>query len=255
MLLSRTAATLAGVLAAAALTAVPAGAVVGGQPADATRTPWLAEVGTPAFFIRPSGQFCGGTLVAADKLITAAHCVSLFRYTPQLVTATFDRSDLKTGAGTTVKVSKIWINPAFHETSFKGETVEHDDVAVLTLATRLNRPTLTIASRDAYPAGGTAQVLGWGTTSENDFFNSKLRTATIPLVPDATCSAAYGSSFEKSNMVCAGSPKADTCLFDSGGPLIAQGRLAGLTSWAYGCARPGFPGVYTRLPALAAGLP
>src|SRR2546425_8580693 len=54
----------AGVLAASALTAVPAGAVVGGQPSDASRTPWLAPVGTPAFFIRPSGQFCGGTLVA-----------------------------------------------------------------------------------------------------------------------------------------------------------------------------------------------
>ncbi|MCW2947009.1 MAG: trypsin-7-like, partial [Actinoallomurus sp.] len=42
---------------------------------------------------------------------------------------------------------------------------------------------------------------------------------------------------------------ADTCQFDSGGPLVVQGRLAGLTSWAYGCARPGYPGVYTRLPA------
>jgi secreted trypsin-like serine protease len=252
VLLSRTAATIAGVLAASALTAVPAGAVVGGQPSDAGRTPWLAAVGTPAFFIRPSGQFCGGTLVAPDKLVTAGHCVSMFRYTPQLVTATFGRSDLKTGAGTTVKVKSIWVHPGFHETSFRGETVEHDDVAVLTLAARQSRPVLKIATSSA---GSTATVLGWGTTSDTDFFNTTLRSATIPLVPDATCSAAYGSAFEASNMVCAGSPKADTCLFDSGGPLIVQGRLAGLTSWAYGCARPGFPGVYTRLPALADSLP
>jgi secreted trypsin-like serine protease len=50
-------------------------------------------------------------------------------------------------------------------------------------------------------------------------------------------------------MVCAGSPHGDTCQFDSGGPLVVQGRLAGITSWAYGCAREGYPGVYTRVTA------
>jgi secreted trypsin-like serine protease len=49
--------------------------------------------------------------------------------------------------------------------------------------------------------------------------------------------------------VCAGSPHGDTCQFDSGGPLVVQGRLAGVTSWAFGCAREGYPGVYTRVPA------
>jgi secreted trypsin-like serine protease len=50
-------------------------------------------------------------------------------------------------------------------------------------------------------------------------------------------------------MLCAGSTEADTGEFDSGGPLVVNGRLAGLTSWGKGSARSGFPGVYTRLPS------
>jgi secreted trypsin-like serine protease len=254
VLLTRTAAALTGVLAASALMTAPAGAVVGGTPVDAVTAPWLAAVGSPAFFVRASGQFCGGTLIAPDKLVTAAHCVSYFRLTPSLLSATFGRSDLVAKDGVTVGVRQVWVHPGFHETTFRGETVEHNDVAVLTLAQKPNRPVLKIATSDVY-RNPTAQILGWGTTSDSDIFNTRLRTATVPLVPDATCAAAYGSSFDKGSMVCAGSPKADTCLFDSGGPLIVNGRLAGLTSWAYGCARTGFPGVYTRLPALAGSLP
>jgi secreted trypsin-like serine protease len=100
-----------------------------------------------------------------------------------------------------------------------------------------------------YPTNVPAQVYGWGTTSETDLLNFHLRGAQIPLVPDPRCADAYGSSFDKRDMVCAGGPQHDTCQFDSGGPLVIQGRLAGLTSWAYGCARSGYPGVYTRLSA------
>lgn len=247
-------AALAALSLVAAL-ATPASAVVGGGYVNAASHPWLAAVGSPLFFIRPSGQFCGGALISSDRLVTAAHCVSGLRWVPQSLTVTFDRSDLSAHDGTSVAVSKVWVHPGFHETTFNGQTVEHNDVAVLTLAQRQTRPTIEIAGTDVFQRNSTGTVLGWGTTSETDFFNVRLKAATVPLVSDATCAKAYGSSFDSRDMVCAGSPQADTCLFDSGGPLVVRGRLAGLTSWAYGCARPGFPGVYTRLPALAGSLP
>jgi secreted trypsin-like serine protease len=233
------------------LFASPARAIVGGTPV--APPPWLAAVGTPALFVRPSGQFCGGVLVAADKVVTAAHCVDFLRAVPSMLSATFDRADLSKKDGQSVPVKSIWVHPGFRETDFKGETVEHDDVAVLTLARPMpNRPTLPLIPRSGtYPPGAEARVMGWGTTSERDLFNARLREAVIPIDSDARCTAAYGKgTFEPKTMVCAGSPAADTCQFDSGGPLIIDGRLAGLTSWAYGCARPGYPGVYTRLSAV-----
>lgn len=251
MLRARCAVAVA-VVAFAAMFTTPATAVVGGQPAAARTYPWLAAVGSPLFVLRPSGQFCGGALIAPDRIVTAAHCLySVLRAVPQVLNVTFDRSDLKSSDGVTVGVSKIWVHPGFHETKFGDDTVEHNDVAVLILAQPQARPTIPIAASPK----ASATVLGWGTTSESDYFNTRLIQASVPLLPDADCAAAYGVSFDKRDMICAGSPRADTCLFDSGGPLVVDGRLAGLASWASGCARPGFPGVYTRLPTLTAALP
>lgn len=241
---------LCAAFACCGLLASPARAVVGGTPV--APPPWLAAVGTPAFFVRPSGQFCGGVLVAADKVVTAAHCVDFLRAVPAMLRATFGRADLTKKDGGSIQVKSVWVRPGFAETDFKGQTVEHNDVAVLTLARPVfDRLPLPLISRSGtYPPGAEARVMGWGTTSERDLLGARLREAVIPVDSDARCTAAYGKgAYDAKTMVCAGSPAADTCQFDSGGPLIIDGRLAGLTSWAYGCARSGYPGIYTRLSA------
>lgn len=81
--------------------------------------------------------------------------------------------------------------------------------------------------------------------------------AEVPLVNQRKCQDAY-SSFSPitPRMICAGfyaEGGKDACQGDSGGPLVAyssddkQPRLVGIVSWGYGCAKPKYPGVYSRV--------
>ncbi|XP_042859474.1 trypsin-1-like [Penaeus japonicus] len=80
-----------------------------------------------------------------------------------------------------------------------------------------------------------------------------LMKVTVPIVSDAECRDAYGQNDVDDSMICAGLPEGgkDSCQGDSGGPLVCSDTgsayLAGIVSWGYGCARPGYPGVYTEV--------
>ncbi|MEC3919163.1 S1 family peptidase [Nocardia sp. CDC160] len=223
-------------------TAVPAQAVVGGSPTSATQYPWLGAISTSIFPLRPGGQFCAGELIAPDQLLTAGHCGAVVQAILPTVTVTFGRTDLDGEAGTMVGVKSVRIHPGFHFTQFGADMANHDDVALLTLSYPLSLPTATIGA----PHGDSATVVGWGATSENDDSNKILRSATVPLNPDSACTAAYGAEYNPAEALCAGSPVADTAEFDSGGPLLVDGQIVGLCSWAKGSAEPGYPGVYAR---------
>lgn len=189
-------------------------------------------------------QFCGGTLVRANKVVTAAHCtVGRSAASTRVV---WGREDKQSTAGTVASVSRIWIHPSYTSAT------RGFDVSVLTLSTNLPGPYLplaTTADTALYAAGTQTTILGWGTTSSGGAASRYLLKATVPLTSDATCRTAYGTSFIQSAMVCAGLPNGgvDTCQGDSGGPLVAGGKLIGDTSWGRGCALAGYPGVYGRI--------
>ncbi|MCX5238674.1 S1 family peptidase [Streptomyces prunicolor] len=242
----RTTAVLAAAAAAAATallsapTAVAAPQpIVGGSTTTTTAYPFVMQITDAS-----QNQFCGGTLVSATKVVTAAHC--MVGETTSSVRVVGGRTYLNGTNGTVSKVSKIWINPSYTDAT------NGNDVAVLTLSTSMPYTTAKyVASTDTsvYATGATARILGWGTTSENGSSSNQLRTATVPIVSDTSCKSSYGSDFIATDMVCAGytSGGVDTCQGDSGGPLLIGGVLAGITSWGEGCAEAGYPGVYSRL--------
>ncbi|MGO4613319.1 trypsin-like serine protease [Nocardia sp. 2TAF39] len=134
----------------------PDSAIVGGTEAATVHYPWLTAVGTPLFVTRASGQFCAGALVTPDQVITAAHCADLAKLLPESLTVTFGRDDLRAEDGNTVHVKDIRVHSDFYETTFDGESVFHNDVAILTLERPWPGPTLDIAA----PMSTTGTILG-----------------------------------------------------------------------------------------------
>ncbi|MDQ0937279.1 S1 family peptidase [Streptomyces turgidiscabies] len=238
VLVATAAAASTALIAAPAAVAAPQ-PIVGGTTTTAATYPFVMQITDAS-----QNQFCGGTLVSATKVVTAAHC--MVDETASGVRVVGGRTFRNGTNGTVSRVTKIWVHPGY------SDTTTGDDVAVLTLATAMPYTTasfVTSSQTGVYAAGTTARIIGWGTTSSNGSSSNQLRTATVPTVSNSSCSSSYGSRYIASDMVCAGftSGGTDTCQGDSGGPLMIGGVLAGITSWGDGCAAAGLPGVYTRL--------
>ncbi|XVS63159.1 S1 family peptidase [Actinosynnema sp. CA-299493] len=216
--------------------------VVGGDRVSIADHPWVVYVADAA-----GNQFCGGTLVAPTKVVTAAHCAT--SRTPRNTRVVLGREDRRSSEGVVARLDSIWIHPDYVSAD------QGSDVAVLTLRTRVDHTPLPLAqpSDDAlYEAGTSGLVLGWGRTGEQGSASRYLMGATVPVTSDEYCAAAY-PQYDPDEMTCAGYQEGgvDTCQGDSGGPFVAGGKLIGVTSWGEGCAREDKPGVYSRIAAYA----
>ncbi|GAB2821149.1 serine protease [Lentzea nigeriaca] len=220
--------------------------VIGGERASIEANPWVVYLTDDHGF-----QFCGGTIVAPTKVLTAAHCtVGRSPGELRVIAGREDKQDRD--GGVSVTPADIWVHKQYVSAD------EGEDVAVLTLMKALPYTPLPIAEptdRALYLAGTQLRALGWGRTSENGKTSRYLMQATLPVLPDTYCAEAY-SQFVKTDMFCAGyeDGKIDTCQGDSGGPIVAEGKLVGVTSWGEGCARRGKPGVYVRISRYAKDL-
>jgi len=202
-------------------------------------------------------QFCGGSLIDRDSVLTAAHCVKAREVTARQLRVSVGITSLKKPSqGQTRSVTAITRHPQYLPTD------DDYDAAVLTLS----RPVTKIAparipsttSDGLETPGRSATIAGWGNTEKQgpelqqpDSFPFVMQEAQVPIVSDDTAQGAYGNRYTPPLMLAAGREGKDTCQGDSGGPLFVKkpsGRVfqIGITSFGTGCGVRNFPGVYTE---------
>ena len=228
----------------------PGSDIIGGGPAVPGEFPFMVaildkRVGGSDF----DRQFCGGSLIAADWVLTAAHCAE--GATAGQLAVAVGKTLLSSNEGQRRDVTAVVMHPGYNQPV----GLAHD-AALLRLAapvTGIAPIRLSGPADDRFEAAGRwLTVIGWGTVStRKQAYPDELRKVDVPAVDDATCRSAYGSSLDAATMVCAGAPNIDSCYGDSGGPLFATeagSRVqVGIVSWGQGCAKKRFPGVYSEV--------
>ncbi|GAA3487493.1 serine protease [Streptomyces cremeus] len=245
-----TAVLTTGLLAALGTAAgiAPAAAIHGGKGTTVVDHPYVVSLQTVA-----GEHFCGGTLIAPAKVLTAAHCVDE-NLKPGALRVVGGRTDLRTSKGTVAKVATIKIHPKYDDGTY------NQDAAVVTLAKPMPYKTLPVAGpKDAalFTSGTRVTALGWGLT-ETGTRGVRLKSAGLVLEPLAKC-APFTEPWETAANKLCGTPlpgtKNSICAGDSGGPLIAGGKLVGLTSSGNHYCDDTYPfSIFTRSTAITANL-
>ena len=236
------------------------GRIVGGEKAPDGAWPWQVGLLRASVSDNYQAQFCGGTLIAPNWVLTAAHCTVDADYQP------YQSADIQVLVGTqslasggTRKAVKRIIP---HPNAVVTDSELSNDIALIELESATSvQPALLTTTQFASSltaAGKVATVTGWGTVAEgSNQAPVDLLQAEVPIVSNNTCNAAqsYNGAIG-SNQLCAGYSYGgtDTCQGDSGGPLVVPDvfgyyHLSGVTSFGEGCARANYYGVYARVPS------
>jgi secreted trypsin-like serine protease len=214
--------------------------IIGGGDVTDGQYPWLVGLGSPGEGTPYERQFCGGSVIAEDVVLTAAHCVEESAAEDLVVFS--GAIDLESEDVVETAVADLHVAEDYND-----PIAMSNDWALLKLAEPLDVEPIALATEpEEYDLLETA---GWGDTGEG--FPTTAQWVEVPFVSDEDCEAAYPDEVDAQTMLCAGDLEnggVDSCQGDSGGPIMTPAGeeqvLVGIVSWGYGCAEAGNPGVY-----------
>ncbi|KAG9482196.1 hypothetical protein GDO78_011087, partial [Eleutherodactylus coqui] len=224
--------------------------IIGGRDVALGRWPWQVSL------YLNNKHVCGGSIIAQQWIITAAHCV---HKSPQLSSWSVLSGIVSHSPVVRQQASSSAVEKIIYHRQYDDRTHDYD-IALMKLEKSLNysdsiRPVCLPQYEQDLPLGSECWVSGWGHThADNTHMPQSLKEARVPLISTKKCNSSciYDGDITP-RMLCAGylDGKVDACQGDSGGPLVCQTdytwRLVGVVSWGMGCAEPNRPGVYTKI--------
>jgi secreted trypsin-like serine protease len=223
-------------------------AIIGGSKVEKNTKPFVVSFLDTRF--KPPQVFCTGTLIANDRVLTAAHCLNRFnnkdlaRQSLRMVIGSTDLTDASQGEVRSISDYSICCDePQNSGENYDGQKAPNKyDAAVLRLSNPVNNiEPIQLATRDQdslEAAGNKGIVAGWGTTTncagtDKDPCVSpgKLHEVPVRIRGDQAFENQLsninlkGIKFHPDLMVAAGGKRGQgMCGGDSGGPLLVEDK-------------------------------
>lgn len=189
--------------------------IVGGSVVT-TPQPWVAAL------LQDGRQGCGGSLIAPQWVVTAAHCVSGQANPSQVRLGSLS----STSGGQVIAIAQKIIHPSYSTSNINGG----NDIALLRLQSPVSG--ITPIGIGSAPASGNAiRLLGWGQTTPQPGgpASTQLKQLDTQVLPSSSC-----ANFRTGDICVSGTTSQTACYGDSGGPALVNNLLVGATSRAGG---------------------